>query len=156
MRGIEHAGAGGSADLSRRFADIHSAVMAELESWDDDHWSKACLVHGVESDGRGLALHIAKRGVRVVAMVEDLSAGRVPGGEQHRPAFEGGERSAEIKEALRSAAERTLRLIDQLSDKEIERLHASDIDGEHDALEASCGLVGHWTFHLTALQQMRG
>jgi hypothetical protein len=30
------------------------------------------------------------------------------------------------------------------------------IDGEPDGLMATCGLIGHWTFHLPAIQQIRG
>jgi len=40
--------------------------------------------------------------------------------------------------------------------KLIERLRAAEIDGEPNALMATCGLIGHWTFHFPAIQQIRG
>jgi hypothetical protein len=43
-----------------------------------------------------------------------------------------------------------------LDDPEMERLRAAEIDGEPDALMATCGLIGHWTFHFPAIRRIRG
>jgi hypothetical protein len=58
--------------------------------------------------------------------------------------------------ALRAAREVALALLASLDDTDIDRLHAAEIDGEPDALMATCGLIGHWTFQYPAIDQIRG
>jgi hypothetical protein len=58
--------------------------------------------------------------------------------------------------ALKVAREEALELLGSLDDVEIERLRAAEIDGEPDALMATCGLIGHWTFHYPAIEQIQG
>jgi hypothetical protein len=57
--------------------------------------------------------------------------------------------------ALTAARDEALDAIQRLDDEDIQLLHESEIDGERDVLMASCGLIGHWTFHLPVVQQIR-
>ena len=65
-------------------------------------------------------------------------------------------KTGEVVAALRDARDEALRFVASLDDAEIERLRAAEIDGEPNALMATCGLIGHWTFHFPAIQQIRG
>jgi hypothetical protein len=62
---------------------------------------------------------------------------------------------ADVVAALKEARDEALTFVATLDDTEIERLHVAEIDGEPDALMATCGLIGHWTFHLPAIRGIR-
>lgn len=61
----------------------------------------------------------------------------------------------DIVRAVIATRDQALEAIQRLGDEEIQRLHESEIDGERDVLLASCGLIGHWTFHLPLVRQIR-
>ena len=58
--------------------------------------------------------------------------------------------------ALGRARDEALEVVRHLNDEQVQRLHAAEIDGEPDVLMASCGLIGHWKFHLQTVLQIRG
>jgi len=144
-----------AARLGRRFHALQTAIVSELESWKEDDWAKPCTVHGQAVDARRLAMHVARRGSKAAAMVEQLRSSRLMAEEPHSTPLLSEFGPAEVFAALRSAGAATLELINGLTDEEIERLHGSQIDGEPDAIDASCGLVGHWEFHLAAIREVR-
>jgi hypothetical protein len=145
-----------AAELRRQFQDVHAAIVAEVESWDGADLATPCGVHGEEADARRLALHLAARGSKVAALLEQRRFGQLTTEHLHSTPSKNEPSSAEILAALRSAGAATLHLINALTDDEIERLRGSDIDGEPDAIDASCGLLGHWKFHLPAIREVHG
>jgi len=62
----------------------------------------------------------------------------------------------DVVAALKEARGEALTFVAGLDDSSIKRLRAAEIDGEPDALMATCGLTGHWTFHFPAIQAIRG
>jgi hypothetical protein len=142
-----------AADLSRQFRDAHAAILHEVAKWSATDAAKACVIHGEEADAGHLALHVATRGSKVAALLEERRFGQLKTDAYHSTLASGEASSAVVLEALNSAGAATLELINGLSDEEIERLHASEVDGEPDAIDGSCGLLGHWQFHLPALRE---
>jgi hypothetical protein len=144
-----------AAELSRQFREAHAAIVREVEAWNEADSAKPCVVHGEAADAARLATHVATRGAKVAAMLEQRRFGQLSTAELHSAATEIEAPSGEVLAALSSAGAATLELINRLTDEEIERLHASEIDGEPDAIDATCGLLGHWKFHLPAIQEVR-
>jgi hypothetical protein len=56
---------------------------------------------------------------------------------------------------LKQARDYALEVVRHLDERDIQRLHEAEIDGEPDVLLASCGLIGHWRFHLQTVRQIR-
>jgi hypothetical protein len=143
-------------DATRRdISEAANAVLAEVERWSSDDWVTPCEVHGETSDGMRLAVHIANRCRTVTAALRE---------EPHGTGIDTGKHAASqaiepepvaALAALKRARDEALEATAQLSDEDVERLHATDIDGESDALMATCGLIGHWTFHLPTLKQIQ-
>jgi hypothetical protein len=66
------------------------------------------------------------------------------------------EEAADVVAALNEARDEARRLLASFDDIELEHLRVAEIDGEPDALMATCGLIGHRLFHVPAIQQITG
>lgn len=142
-----------SAQAELAAASVH--VITEVEAWEPRHWRVACDVHNEPSDAMQLAFHVASRSRRVLrAIIEqpesDLDVSRL-----HIDPTPVPQETGAVVAALKAARDEAHRFIAGLDDLEIERLRSIEIDGEPDALMATCGLIGHWTFHLPAVLQIR-
>ena len=141
--------------LRQQLLEISNAMLAEIREWGSDDWLERCELHGETSDAKGLLLHVAARSQRVTSAVRE-QAGRQLATSPHRVSTEPNQTAAQdIVRALTATRDEALDAIQRLGDKEIQRLHESEIDGEPDVLMASCGLIGHWTFHLPVVRQIR-
>lgn len=130
-------------------------MLAEIRMWASDDWIKKCELHGATSDAGRLVLHIATRSRRVTGAMREQS-GRQLATSPHHPATGLDQIGVqEVIGALTAARDEALDEIQRLDDEDIQRLHESEIDGERDVLMPSCGLIGHWTFHLPVVQQIR-
>jgi hypothetical protein len=142
---------GAQADL----ADASAPVIAEVEAWEPRDWWVACDMHNEPSNALQLAVHVGLRSRRVPrAIIEqpesDLDVSRLHVDPTRVP-----QEAGAVVAALKAARDEAPMFIAGLDDSEIERLRSIEIDGEPDALMATCGLIGHWTFHLPAVLQIR-
>jgi hypothetical protein len=141
--------------LHRQLVEISDAMLAEIRKWASDDWIKKCELHGDTSDARRLVLHIATRSRRVTGAMREQSRGRLATSPHHPATQLEPIGVQEAMGALTAARDEALDAIQRLDDEDIQLLHESEIDGERDVLMASCGLIGHWTFHLPVVQQIR-
>ena len=137
-------------------AEASASVITEVEEWAPHHWVVACEVHREPSTATHLAFHIASRSRRVVRAIGEQPGSPLDVSQVHVDPPPIPQEAAEVVAALKEARDEALGFIASLDDSEIERLRASEIDGEPDALMATCGLIGHWTFHFPAIRQIRG
>jgi len=127
----------------RRFNDLSKALIEKVSQWNDERWSAPCEVHGESANARRLVEHVTARSATVVKHIEVLF--------DRSPSLLEDNGSDPLASLITSRGA-VARLLESLDESEIQRLHASDIDGEHDVLLASCGLIGHWEFHLHAIR----
>lgn len=137
-------------------AEASASVIAEVEIWAPHQWVAVCEVHREPSNALRLAFHVASRSRRVVRAINEQPGSRVDVSQVHVDPTPLPEEAAEVVAALKEARDEALRFIVSLDDAAIERLHMAEIDGEPDALMATCGLIGHWAFHLPAIQRIQG
>lgn len=137
-------------------AEASASVIAEVEIWAPHQWVAVCEVHREPSNALRLAFHVASRSRRVVRAINEQPGSRVDVSQVHVDPTPLPEEAAEVVAALKGARDEALRFIVSLDDAAIERLHIAEIDGEPDALMATCGLIGHWAFHLPAIQRIQG
>jgi hypothetical protein len=136
--------------------EASASVIAEVEEWAPHHWVVACEVHREPSTATHLAFHMASRSRRVVRAISEQPVSRLDVSQVYVDQPPIPQQAAEVVAALKEARDEALRFVATLDDAEIERLRAAEIDGEPDALMATCGLIGHWTFHLPAIRRIRG
>jgi hypothetical protein len=141
--------------LRQQLVEISDAMLAEIREWASADWLKKCELHGETSDARGLVLHVASRSRRVTHAVREQSGTQLATSPHHASTKPDQTGAQDLVRAVSAARDEALAAIKRLSDEDIQRLHESEIDGERDALMASCGLVGHWTFHLPLVRQIR-
>jgi hypothetical protein len=120
-----------------------------------DDWRTACEVHGETSDAMHLVLHIASRCRHVTGIVRDQSESRLVDADMHFQLDPTQPDAEDATAALKQARDEALEVIRHLNERDLQRLHEAEIDGEPDVLLASCGLIGHWRFHLQTLHQIR-
>ncbi len=137
-------------------AETSASVITEVEEWAPHHWVAACEVHREPSNAMHLAFHVASRSRRVVRAISEQPGSRLDVSQVHVDPPPIPQLTADVVAALKEARAEALRFVATLDDAEIERLRAAEIDGEPDALMATCGLIGHWTFHLPAIRGIRG
>jgi len=139
-------------------AGASASVITEVEEWEPHHWVVACEVHHEPSNAMHLAFHVASRSRRVVRAISEQPGSRLDVSQVHVDPTSVPREAADVVAALKEARDEALRFIASLDDAEIERLRVAEIDGEPepDALMATCGLIGHWTFHFPAIQRIRG
>jgi len=141
--------------LRQQLLEISNAMLAEIREWGSDDWLKRCELHGETSDATRVVLHVAARSRHVTGAVREQS-GIQPATSPHHVATDPNQTAAhDIVRDLVATRDEALDAIGRLGDKEIQHLHDSEIDGERDVLMASCGLIGHWTFHLPVVRQIR-
>jgi hypothetical protein len=141
--------------MRQELLEISDAMLAEIQEWAPADWLKKCELHGETSDAKRLVLHVATRSRKVTNAVREQS-GRQLATSPHHAATEPDQAGAQdIVRALIVTRDEALKAIQHLGEGEIQRLHESEIDGERDILLASCGLIGHWTFHLSVVRQIR-
>jgi hypothetical protein len=140
--------------LRQELLEISNAMLAEIGEWGSDDWLKSCELHGETSDAKRLVLHVAARSRRVTSAVREQSGRQLATSDQH-VATEPNQSAQDVVRVLVATRDEALDAIQRLGDKEIQHLHESEIDGEPDALTASCGLIGHWSFHLPVVRQIR-
>jgi hypothetical protein len=144
------------SDTSRAdLAEASASVIAEVEEWAPHHWVVACEVHREPSTATQLAIHIASRSRRAVRAISEQPGSRLDVSQVHVDPPPIPQQVADVVAALKEARDEALTFVATLDDTEIERLHVAEIDGEPDALMATCGLIGHWTFHLPAIRGIR-
>ncbi|MDQ6879940.1 MAG: hypothetical protein M3082_20025 [Candidatus Dormibacteraeota bacterium] len=139
----------------RDLVEAADTLLAEVERWAPDDWQTACEVHGETSDAMHLVLHIASRCRHVTAIVREQSESRLVDTDIHFQLDPTQSEAEDATAALKQAREDALEVVRRLNEKDIQRLHEAEIDGEPDVLLASCGLIGHWRFHLQAVHQIR-
>jgi hypothetical protein len=144
-----------SGTVKANLAEASAAVIREVEGWEQRQWVATCEVHREPSNALNLAFHVASRSRRVVRAISEQSGSRVDVAKVHADAMPAPEQPTQVIAALKEARNEALTFVATLDDASIERLRAAEIDGEPDALMATCGLIGHWTFHLPAIQQIR-
>ena len=137
-------------------AAASASLLAEVEEWEPHHWAVACELHREATDATHLAFHLASRSRRVVRAIKEQPGSQLDVSQVHVDPTPVPRKTGEVVAALRSARDEALRFVASLDNAEIERLRAAEIDGEPNALMATCGLIGHWTFHFPAIQQIRG
>jgi len=103
-----------------------------------------------------LVLHIAFRCRLVTSVVRGQPQSGLVSGSTHSHLDPMQPEPAEVVAALGRARDEALEVVRHLNDEQVQRLHAAEIDGEPDVLMASCGLIGHWKFHLQTVLQIRG
>jgi len=136
-------------------ADASSSVLIEVEKWEPHHWVTACEVHHEPSNAMHLAFHVASRSRRVVRTISEQPGSRLDVSQVHVDPTPFPQDAAAVVGMLKESRDEALRFVSSLDDAAIERLRAAEIDGEPDALMATCGLIGHWRFHLPAIQQIQ-
>ena len=141
-----------TADL----AEASASVIAEVEGWEQRHWLATCEVHRQPSNATHLALHIASRSRRVVRAISEQPGSQLDVAKVHSESMPVSQQPDDVVAALKEARGEALTFVAGLDDSSIKRLRAAEIDGEPDALMATCGLTGHWTFHFPAIQAIRG
>ncbi len=142
----------GSADeMANGFAKVHGAVLRELKGWEDERWHMVREVHGETKDAAALVWHLVARSRRVAQVVREQSGLRSLATGGHASVEDLGANPKDLLAAVDQAGRECLEVIRSLDEAQIERLRRSEIDGEPDVFLASCGLVGHWTYHLPAL-----
>jgi hypothetical protein len=139
----------------RDLVEAANALLAEVERWTSDDWGTACEVHGESSDAMHLVLHIASRCRHVTGIVRDQSESRHVDTDVHFQMDPARPEAAEATAALKHARDHASEVVMHLDERDIQRLHEAEIDGEPDVLLASCGPVGHLRFHLQAVCQIR-
>lgn len=139
----------------RDLAEAADELLAEVEQWTSDDWRTACEVHGETSDAMHLVLHIASRCRHVTGIVRDRSESRLVDADMHLQSDPTQPEAADAIAALKQALEDALEVVRHLNERDIQRLHEAEIDGEPDVILASCGLIGHWRFHLQTVHQIR-
>lgn len=140
----------------RDLVEITTALIAEVERWTSGDWRTACDVHGETSDAMHLVLHIAARCRHVTAVIRGQFQSQVVSAGTHSHVDPAQPEPAAAVAALKHARDEALEVVRDLNDEDIQRLHATEIDGESDVLVASCGLIGHWKFHFLPLLKVRG
>lgn len=145
-----------SATTQSELERASSSVISEVEAWEPDHWSVACEVHKEPSNGLRLAFHVASRSRRVLRAITEQPGSELDVSQVHIDPTPVPQDPNAVVATLKAARDEAQAFLAGLDDAEIERLHAAVIDGEPDGLMATCGLIGHWTFHLPAIQQIRG
>jgi hypothetical protein len=146
---------GRDESTQRDLVEAADALLAEVEHWTSDDWRTACEVHGESSDAMHLVLHIASRCRHVTGIVRDQSESRLVDTDMHFQMDPARPEAAEATAALKQARDYALEVVRHLDERDIQRLHEAEIDGEPDVLLASCGLIGHWRFHLQTVRQIR-
>lgn len=141
--------------LRQQLLETSNAMLAEIREWSSDEWRKRCELHGETSDAKRLVFHVATRSRRVTKAVREQSGRQLATSPQHAATESDQTEMQEPARALIATRDEALDAIGRLGDEEIQRLHESEIDGERDVLMASCGLIGHWTFHLPLVRQIR-
>lgn len=141
--------------LRRQLLEASDAILAEIREWGPDDWLKSCELHGETSDAKRLVLHVAARSRHVTNAVRAQSGGQLATSPHHVATAPEQTGAHDILRAVNATRDEALDAIQHLGDEEIQRLHESEIDGERDVLLASCGLIGHWTFHLPVVRQIR-
>jgi hypothetical protein len=136
-------------------ADATDSVITEVEKWEPHHWVTACEVHREPSNALHLAFHVASRSRRVVRAISEQPGSRLDVSQVHVDPTPLPQDAAAVVGVLKESRDDALRFVGGLDDAAIERLRAAEIDGEPDALMATCGLIGHWRFHLPAIQQIQ-
>jgi hypothetical protein len=137
-------------------AEASASVITEVEEWEPHHWLASCEVHRESSTAMQLVFHVASRSRRVVRALSEQPGSRLDVSKVHADTAPVPQQAADVVAALQEARHEALRFIASLDDAEIEGLRVAEIDGEPDALMATCGLIGHWMFHLPAIQRIRG
>jgi hypothetical protein len=102
-----------------------------------------------------LGFHIASRSRRVVRAISEQPRSRIDVSQVHVDPTPIPKEEAAVVAALKDSRDEALRFIVSLDDAALVRLRAGEIDGEPDALMATCGLIGHWTFHFPAIHQIQ-
>jgi hypothetical protein len=140
------------ADLLALLNSAAGAIVNAVESWKRDDWDRQITFHGEQSEARNLALHIARRSHKVASLIEPRLDKRAP--DQHLDPSAPPVSDGEITAALRAAWDEAVAITSRLDHVEIARQRAAEIDGERDVLMASCGLIGHWIFHMPAIEEV--
>jgi hypothetical protein len=136
-------------------AEASVSVIAEVAKWQPHHWVTACDVHREPSNATALVSHVASRSRRVVRAISEQPGSRLDVSQVHVDPAPLPHEAADVVAALKDTRNEALSFIASLDDAAVVRLRTAEIDGEPDALMATCGLIGHWTFHLPAIQQIQ-
>jgi len=139
----------------RNLVEITDALVAEVGRWTSNDWQTACEVHGETSGAKHLVLHIASRCRHVTSIVRGQPQSGLVSVSTHSRLDPIQPEPAEVVAALGRARDEALEVVRHLSNEQVQGLHAAEIDGEPDVLMASCGLIGHWKFHLQTVLQVR-